>query len=531
VTAVFRLAGVDYVQWKAVTRTLLKTDFRLPLADDASMFGRASGLLTMALVLSLFGLGAAVLVVVSRDVLLTGTVALTYLSVMLVSTLLTQHGMTLLSTADYVILGSRPVSSRTFLAIRVTNVLFHALVVTSLMAYPVVLAYVFAGEVNVVRGAAATTAIYAWAIALTLAILASYGTVLRVLGAARFRRAIGYLQLIGGFMGYGGLLLASRALGNRDFANVSAPDAWWLIAIPPAWFASYLEIAVGSSNSTTLVRALLSIASLGAIALILRGKLGLEYARHLADLPLDSSAAATVRTPLFASGEARAVAILVVAHFRRDLRVRMGILAIVPLIVLYFLIGSRDDGFDLVAMAVLLFPAVLTRHFTASDTHHASWLFRATPTDSARVIIALKNIAVGYFLLPFLLLVTMVFAWRMNDIVRALLHTAVLGLLSHLALQSAIFVSPRLPFSRPPDKTTGSASLIVWMFFVILGGQAALWALDRWVYVTHARTMVLILALLAASWGCNRAIAWRVRFTGSQVHRFTGSQVHGLRDR
>lgn len=510
--AVFRFLDVDYIQWKAVTRTLLRTDFRLPLTEDKSSFGRIGGFVTTAAVLSLFGLGAAAIVVMGRDVLLTSTLALIYLSVMLATTLLTQHGMTLLSTADYVILGSRPVSSRTFLAIRVTNVLFHSLLVTTLMSYPVVFAYLLAGGVNVARGVGGLVAIYSWAIALTLALLASYGTLLHVAGAMRFRRAVGYLQLAGGFMAYGGLLLASRFVAGRDFINASVPDEWWVVLVVPAWFASFVEIAADSGNSTTLVRALLSVVAIGALGIVLRGKLGLDYARHLAELPLDATtSAATVRTPLFDSREARAVAILVLAHFRYDLRVRMGILAIVPLIVFYLLIGSYDGGFDLVAFAVLLFPGVLTRHFASSETHQASWIYHATPADRARVIVAVKNVAVVYFVLPFLLLVAAVFAWRMGDITRALVHTAMLGLLSHLALQSAIFVRPRLPFSVPPDKTTGGASLMVWMLFVILGGQAALWILNRWVYATPARTALTLGILLAVSWAFNRAIAWRVR--------------------
>lgn len=511
-TALFRQLDVDYVQWKAVTRTLLRTDFRLPLTEGPSGFGRVRSLAIMFLILSVFGLGAAAIVFINPNVLLTGTITLAYLSAMLMTTLLTQHGMTLLSTADYVVLGSRPVSSRTFLAIRLTNVLFHALVVTSLMAYPVVFAYVVAHGVSIARGIAALFAIYLWSLLLALALVAAYGAMVRAFGAARLRSAVGYLQLVVGFMSYGGLFFASRLLRESTLASATLPDAWWIALIPPAWFASYLEAAGGVMNSTTLLRGGLSVVSLLALAVILRGRLGLDYARRLSELLVEteSVAKASMRTPFFTRDEGRAAAILVLAHFRHDLRVRLGILAIVPLIGFYLVLGAAEEAPDLVAWAVLLFPALLTRHFASSEAHHASWLYHVTPASHARLIIAAKNIALLYFLLPFLLLVAVVFSWRSGHVGHGILQAAMLGLISHLALQGAIIIAPRLPFAQPPDKTTGSGSLMAWMLLVILGGQGAMAVLERWVYPSTARIVAALLALVVASWLLNHAIAWRV---------------------
>ena len=510
-TAVFRLFGVDYVQWKAVTRTLLRTDFRVPLTTRASAFGKLGDLLGMVVILGIFGLGAAAVVLVTPDVLLTGIVVLTYLSVMLVTTLLAQHGTTLLSSADHVILGSRPVSSRTFFAIRVTNVLFHALLLTSLMAYPVILAYAFARGLDVGRAMAAAIATYGWAITVALMLVASYSTLLRAVGAARFQRAVGYLQLIAGFLAYGGVFLTSRFLVGTPLANAAMPDTWWLVLIPPAWFASYLEIAAGALNSTTVVRALTSVLVFVGLCGALRGRLGVDYANRLAELPSVPAhrLLPTTRTPLFRRGEARAVAILVMAHFRHDLRVRMGILAIVPLVFFYLIVGTREKSFDLVALAVLLFPALVSQHFAAADAHQASWMYHSTPADLPKLVIALKNIAVVYFLLPFLLFVAAVFTWRLGDVESAIVQTLMLGLISHIALQGSVIISPRLPFALPPDKTRGSVSLIAWMFVVILGGQAAVLTLDRWVYVTPGRTIAVLSLLVALTWALNRAAVWR----------------------
>ena len=512
-TALFALLDVDYRQWKAVSRTLLRSDFRLPFNTGGRSFGRFGDLIGLVLFHALFGLGAAAIVFWNRDVLLTGTIALTYLGVMLSTSLLTHHGTTLLSTADYVILGPRPVSSRTFFAIRVTNVLFHALLLTSLMAYPVAIAFAIVHHGSLGTAAAALVAIYAWMLTVSLVLVASYSTLLQVVGASRFQRAVGYLQLAGGFFAYGGLMLTSSVMGGRTLVDARLPDKWWVLALPPTWFASYIEVASGVANSTTAARMAISVAVLFALAAAVRGKLGLNYAASLAELPTTAGTSGTpsVRTPLFKSGEARAVALLAVAHFRHDLRVRMGILAIVPVIVLYAAIGVRNASFDLVAMAVLLFPAVVLQHLASTDSHAASWIYWVTPVDRGRLVVVLKNIAVVYFLMPFLVFAAGVFMWRSNDTAAALVHTVMLGALGHIALQISIVIGPRLPFALPPDKVRGNVALIGWMFVVIIGGQAAVFALDRWIYVTASRTAMLLTLMMATSWALNRAIGWRAR--------------------
>ena len=512
-TALFRLFDVDYVQWKAVSRTLLRTDYRLPLSDSTSSKSRLGGLAMMTMILSLVGAGAAVVVYRVPDPLLSSIFVLTYLGVMLATTLLTQHGMTMLSTNDYAILGPRPVSSRTFLAIRVANVIFHASVITTLTAYPVLLTYALSGDRSGPRTMAGAFAIYAWAFTIALGLVASYGALVRSVGAERLKRAIGYLQMLGGFVAYGGLFFTNRLLAESWLGAAALPDEWWVIVMPPAWFASYLELATGVTNSTTAVRAVMSVAALVFLASTLQGRMSLEYARGLSELPQANGgpASGATRTPFFSRGERRAVAILVLSHFRHDLRVRMSVLAVVPLVLLYMFVGREDRSFDLVAFAVLLFPAILTRHFVSSDTPQAAWMYHATPADHTRIIVALKDVAVAYFVLPFLLLVVAVFTWRLGDFQQALLHTTMLGLISHVALQGSMLISPRLPFAMPPDKTTGSTSLMAWMIVVIIGGQAALVALHRWIYPSSTRVLVAISLLLLTSWLLNRALGWRVR--------------------
>jgi hypothetical protein len=524
VTALFNLIGVDYRQWRAISRTLLRADFRVPLAQSGESYSLRTvrGVLVMAAVNGLVGLASAFVVFVNRDVMLTGTVVLSYVTFVLAPGVLAQHGAAMLSATDYLILGPRPVSSRTFLAIRLTNILFHSMLATTFVAIPPIVAFGLAPGPSIARGLAAACAIYAWALTLTLALGAGYGGLLRLMGAARLQRAVGYMQFAVGLLMYGGVFLSSRLLGGA-LATVTMPPEPWPWLIPPAWYAGYLVIAEGDATAVVWVRATLAFVIIGMLFLALRGRLGMDYASRLGEIPAAANyaAARVSSTPFFTTGEPRAVALLVLAHFRHDLRVRMGVLGVLPLLVLYMILGSDNpssDPFDaapagspdFIALAVLLFPAVLAQQFSSSESYNAAWIYTTTHANRARLVIALKNLAAGYFLVPFLLLVAALYLWRSDNVSHALTHTALLGLISHIALQGSVWLNPQLPFARPPDKASGSSGLFAWMIFVILGGQLLVWALPRLVYISWTRVGLVAAALVGLTLLLNRAIAWRV---------------------
>jgi hypothetical protein len=519
--ALFARAGVDYDQWKAISRTLLRADFRPPGPNAESYSLRTvRGLLLMVVIYGLFGLGAAVITVMNADVLLTGIVTLTYLAMLLMTALLVQHSAAIVSTTDYAVLAPLPVSSRTFFAVRLTNILFHTTLLTTLMAYPPIAAFTFAHGVSLRRGLAAAVAMYAFSFAVTCALVALYGTLLRLFGAARLQKALGYAQMLIGIAAYGGVVLVLQFVGRRALAAATMPREPWLLLVPPAWFASYLEIATGVADGNAWARAALSIGFLVAMAALLRGPLGAEYAERLGQLASTAApeASLTRRRPalLFTRNEARAVAILVRAHFRHDLRVRLGVLALVPLTLLYMFMGARDGGGDpftaegsrgdLIALAVLFFPTIVVQQFSSSEAYRAAWIYFATPADRAGLIVSLKNVIVGFFLLPYVAFLAIVFTWRFGHAGHALVHAAFMGLIGHLALQTGALVEPRLPFALPPKKAANSAALFAWMLIVMVVGNLLFFFLVNFVYPDWWRIGSFALALVIASVFLNAAI-------------------------
>jgi ABC-2 type transport system permease protein len=518
VRPLFARAGVDYGQWKAVTRTLLRSDFRPPGTQSTKSYSlqTVSGLLLTALVYGLFGAGAALVTFVNPDVLLTGTLTLTYLAMLLATALLTQHAATIVSTTDYAILAPRPVSSRTFLAVRLTNVLFHAMVLATLMGWPAMLAQTFAHGVNIARGLAAAAALYGFAMASAAVVVASYSTVLRFVGPVRLQRLLGYVQITVGLLAYLAVIFMMQVVRDSTLASATMPRGMWLLLVPPAWFASYLEIASGIGTPDVWLRAALSVAFLLAVFFWLRGPLAADYGDRLGELAAvtsaPSAAPSTRRALLFTRDETRAVALLVRAQFRYDMRVRLGILSIVPLTLLYMYIGAQDGGtsdpfvgvpssrqFDLMSYAVLLFPSILVQQLAGSDAYRAAWIYFATPADRAALVVATKNVVVMFFLVPYAFFLVAALSWRFGHLGHAFVHTGFLAMLGLLVLQSAVLVSPRLPFATPPAKATGNAVMIIWMMVMMVASIIALVVVQRWVYRSWPRVAIVAALLLIAA--------------------------------
>ena len=118
-------------------------------------------------------------------------------------------------------------------------------------------------------------------------------------------------------------------------------------------------------------------------------------------------------------------------------------------------------------------------HLFRSESYRAAWVFFATPVDRARLIGHVGHSVMIFFLLPYLAMLAAVFVWAFGDLWHAVLHTGVLGLISHLGIQARLLVAPRVPFSQPVKK---GARVGAFMGVVLIGwvgrGAAAPHILD-----------------------------------------------------
>jgi len=511
-------AGVDYDQWKALTLVALKLDFR------QGRFGRSrtgdtrqvAMLVTQAIVYSMYGGFMAILVWATRDLFLAGAALMTYVMFIVGTTVLLEHNSVLTSPQDYGILGFRPITSRTYFFARLANALAYTTAITTVATYlPAVSLFLRHGALV---GLAGLAALYGCSFFTAFAILFGYGWLMNAIGADTLKRALSYVQLVMSFAIYGGYMLMSRVVSASALQSLSLPKSPWLLLVPPAWFAAYLDVASGNATWFEFLIAGLSVIGLVALASGLSGRLSMDYSDRLAAIAASTQKVRATRGNSrpgwwFRTGEARAVSVLVRAQFRNDQRFRMGVLGILPMTLIYIFIGLRDGNlqdpfvqshrgtaFSLVTVAVLMFPALLKQALTHSEQFRASWIFFACPSDRLSLIRSAKNVVLAYFLAPYLLFVFAVYVVviGIGSIGHIALHMALLGLISHLVLQAYILLDPDLPFSRPAQ--TGRRSGTVIGFMLVMGlASGLLQAFSWWIYQRLTATVIVFGVIIGAN--------------------------------
>lgn len=465
-------AGVDYAQWLALTRAILKRDFRTrSAAVGRSGTAKSTGtraLVSQAIFYSLFGFLLSIAIVVSTDLFFVGVVMCAYVMFMVGTAVLLDHSSALTAADDFAVLGFRPVSSRTYFAVRLTNVLIFTLLMTAMVAYiPIGALFVKHGFA---AGIAGFFALFGASLAIAFALLLGYAGLQRLVGANRLKQMLSYVQLAMSFLVYGGYFFISRLMSKSFLAHFTLTKTWWLLALPPAWFASYFDVAAGTFTPTVLLPALTSVVALAAMSVALTGKLSVGFTDRLGESAVSSRTSSGAAKPakpgwLFRSGEGRAMALLIRSQFRNDQKFRMGVLTILPLTVLYIFQGVYREGagaraggeFMLVGFAIMMFPAMLKMQLTRSDSFRASWIFFAAPVDRATLIRASKNVVVAMFLMPYLLFVMAAMIWATRDARQAIVHIGLMGLISHFVLQLTILLEPELPFAKPSDKNRSTS--------------------------------------------------------------------------
>jgi hypothetical protein len=532
-TDLFDAIGIDAQQWWALTRVFVRADFGPMRGLVGSAQGRRAGLgLALSILFYCLAGGAiGLLALSSPDLFLSGTILSSYAAFLVAANVLLTHAGTIVSPDDHAILGFRPVTSRTYLAVRVTTILVHTMITAVLLGVLPVAEFAFAHGLAV--GAAVAATVFATAVAATLTIIAAYAGLLNVVGPARLARYLSYTQLLSSATIYFGLAGFSQSSLRRLLNGVELGRDPWVLLYPGTWFGSYVELGAGHADGTVLTAALASVVAFGALLWALAGKLSLAYSERLASIATTSAARHGVgapsrwRLPFFARGEARAIALLIGSQFRHDNRFRLGVLTFVPLTAFYlytgtragpiadpFVRGTEGAGTTMFLQVVLCFlPASLKQLITASEAYRASWIFHVTPADRTRLVIAARNVISLFVVGPYLACLGVIFAWSFGNIRHAAVHVIFLGLMSQIVFQLIVLLDPRLPFADPPNRSRDSGSLFGVMTLTMFGGMALYWAVTDLVYPSPRLTAGTLVTLMVAVWGLDRLTRARISAT------------------
>ncbi len=518
--------GADYSQWRVLAGTMLRLQLRTAKALQTASTEKRGLKIPWGLPVmhGLFGLYISIIAALVPGAFMSGTLALLMICIMIATSILVDFQSVVVSAHDYEILGHQPVSSRTYFVVKVTSVLAYTGIIGGLMGGFATISFLVAhGPLVAAAWIAAVAGVIVWT---TLAMVYMYAAMLHLVPQRRLRRVLSYLQLVAGFGVFAPLVLITYT----DWLPTTAVDPpIQLLVLPSTWFASVLPLAEGRWSASMLLSVLAAFGSIVVLVRYVGGRLSLSYAERLGAIVSGSTAPRRPRvTAGFArawmSPELRAVATLVRGQFRDDMNFRLGVLAILPVTVLYVFMGLRDGplpdpfvelGFGasdlfLIHLAALAMPLMLMENLFRSESYKAAWVFFSAPVDRARLVANAGNCVTVFFLVPYLILLAGVLAWAFGHLWHAVTHALVLGLMAHVLIHTALIFAPRLPFAMPPrtGARIGSVMGVMLLGFVGVG----LLPLLLWLaYARPLNTVVAIAVLTVAALLMPRYVMHRVR--------------------
>ncbi|MDX9758116.1 MAG: hypothetical protein RBU27_03055 [Bacteroidota bacterium] len=530
-----RRFGVDPVQFRALLRTTLKVDFRAGMIKSTVRKPgkrRFPPMLQLALFHGFLGLVLSALVIANANLFLTATLLIGVVMFSIATSVLVEFQAVIIQPEDYEVLAPRPVSSRTYFAARMANLLAYLGVTSTAIGLFPSLVYTFRNGFQPQLGAAILIAILGAAVMVSLLVIFFYVHLMRVVHPKKLLRVFSYLQLLQSFLVYGSGMVFSMMLDHRIIQDLELHMEAWMLVLPPVWFSSLVPLAAGEKIWLSLAALLTGAGVIALLGMYVHGRLSLEYAALLArqrersERRAPSTAHRPSSVPLFGRGEARAAALLIRNQFKYDIKFRLPVLAIVPLTILYLLTGLSSGGgladpfvspaehvskTTLLYFALAFFPVLLMAAMVRSDSWQASWIFHATPSDKGNLVLAMKDVLMVLFVLPYVLALGILFAVYFNSIQHVVVHVLILALLSHCIMQLLVMANPHLPFSRPLRKGERSSGIFVGIIIAAVGMTATINLLARWIYTSPVGTGATLVSLAVLTIIFEKLAARRVR--------------------
>jgi energy-converting hydrogenase Eha subunit A len=341
-----------------------------------------------------------------------------------------------------------------------------------------------------------------------------------------------YLQLVLSFLVYGSGMVFSTVLNEKVLGGMHLQQETWMLALPPAWFSSLMELSVGNNVWLSLASILTGSGVIFLLGMYAHGKLSLEYTAVLSRLDEVSEGSQRLKrksvskTPLFGRNEGRAAAMLIRNQFKYDMKFRLSVLAIIPLTILYLFTGLSSGGgladpfvdpvehvekANLLYFAMAFFPVLLLASMARSDSWQASWIFHATPSDKGKLVLAMKDVLMVSFVLPYVFSLGAIFYLYFENYQHVIIHVLILCLLSHLIMQILVMANPYLPFSRPIRKGERTTSVFIGIVIAAVSMTIIINILARLIYPSQIATGVTLVTLALMTIIFEKLAADRVR--------------------
>lgn len=416
--------------------------------------------------------------------LLANAIIMTYVGVIAASNIFLSFGSGFLSPEESKIIAPLPVTSQTYFFSRLSVLLTYTSIISLCVGLvPGIILYLFFGHDLLVSAAVILSSILS-GIASGLSVIVLYGVLFLRVPQHKMTKIVGYAQFAGALITTASIVILSNLHRSVDLSVISLKTMPWLMALPGLWYGAMPTVVAYPGLHLIPVLALMGFVFLGIVSAGAHVLLGKTYQSRVSDI-IASTATPTRRisrepflfrwfSGLLGSHEARAVLMIFRAQFRFDARFRMSLLSVLPLTLIYLVVavvsGGVADPFQstlkemvnaqLLYMIALLMPLMLLQSISQSDSYKSSWIFFASPLDRAKLLLAVRNTLLSWVVLPYLLILAIVFCFFM-PVVHALLHVAVLGALATMIFQLFLMIAPKMPFAQQRKPNRNNISSVI----------------------------------------------------------------------
>ncbi|NUN71348.1 MAG: hypothetical protein HUU02_16745 [Bacteroidetes bacterium] len=479
----FAMLDVDRAQWTALMRFTLRSANRTPRVmlgqhsrNQATELNRS--LIPFFLVNLMYGLAYCIMVFMMPSLSWSVFIIFSMTSVAVGMTMLLEFGSLIVAPEDLPVLAYRPVSSRTFFAVKAAFTLFYVILTTLSLGLPscVAMALRSSESFTVLHFRpeiffAAVIGIVLLGMATALGMIILYTSVLRYIRSSLLQGVLNFLQVMMSMVIFGSYILLPQLFGkNGPGISETLPD--WMYLFPQTWYASMVYLMDGTGGMFAVIGAgaavVLTAAVFPAALLRIANTYVEDIARSVTEYtPAHGEQTIPFRRRVFRSfsgHETRAMAVLVWGQFKSDTQFRMSILGMVPLVLFYLYMGliKQEVTFDpfgstlkdvlqtaFIYIPLLIFPVVLTEGVAKSRSHAATWIFFTLPVDRAQLILSMEKLLYRFFMMPYVVFLAGAFYVLIPDLLHGVLHAFLLLLFSAVTLKILFLIYPRIPFNRP----------------------------------------------------------------------------------
>ncbi len=403
-----------------------------------------------------------------------------------------EFGNTLISPDDYNIISPHPVSSRTFFIAKIINTVIYVSILTASIAFiPSILAAFRLSTPLVIP----VVWLHFWICNVFAAVFMMnfYTWILQKIDRQRLERWLGYIHMGIMLSTYLAMNVMPRWL-NSEKTLIDISQYLWAKFIPAYWFGSIIKLVIDGWNLE-----LLALGLLGIILAILLGRiavsyLSLSYAESLTKTSWKKDTGRKKESTGYLAGfwknmanpEDKALMKLIRSNFKHDVQFRLGVMAMVPLIVFYLVISLVAEGTNvrdpftiqsdsqvmtnlMLGLVCIIAPYTLIGALQASKQWKAAWVFFATPMNRTNMILAMERIANMLITIPLAIFLAVVQAFLFGSILHAVLHTTAMISIALCALTLINIFSIRLPFAMDNTGSNWAGSVVKPMLIGMAG--------------------------------------------------------------